>query len=613
MKKDKNKKKHTKAFSEDIPKNTKKTIKRLMKRLKTQNKKLIIVGMLVLLSSVFYAVIPLMVGLAINNLVYAISNFDKSVSVVSIVTKALSMPVLTLVIISMVNSFLSYIQQYIVSSVGENLTLSLRKDISKKINKLPLKYFDSHKKGDVMSRVTNDLEKVSLVMQVGFMQFISSCFTIILTIISMLILNLKLSLIIFIFIGISAIATNYVSSLSQRYYAYNFDAMGQLSGKIEEVYSGNRIIKIFNQQEDIIQEVTELNKKQFEANRKAQFVDFAIYPTIRLLSQLGFVATAIIGGIMTLNGHISLGAIQAFLQYVNQVSEPVTQASYVIMSLQSAIAGAERVFELLDEEEEIADIKINESLFNENTISKGKVDFKNVKFGYTDEKTLIKNLNLEVKPNEIVAIVGPTGGGKTTLINLIMRFYELNGGYISIDGININEIPRNTLRRQIGIVLQDTWLFEGTIAENIAYGNRDATREEIIAAAKAACCDHFIRTLEHGYDTVISGETSNISQGQMQLLTIARAMLTNPTIMILDEATSSVDTRTEVEIQKALSRLMKDKTSFVIAHRLSTIQNADMILVVKDGDIVERGSHDNLIEQNGFYASLYYSQFEVAN
>lgn len=613
MKKDKKKKKDTKAFSEDIPKNTKKTIKRLMERLKTQNKKLIIVGILVLLSSVFYAVIPLMVGLAINNLVYAISNFDKSESVVSIVTQALAMPVLTLVIISMINSFLSYIQQYIVSSVGENLTLSLRNDISKKINKLPLKYFDSHKKGDVMSRVTNDLEKVSLVMQVGFMQFISSCFTIILTIISMIILNLKLSLVIFIFIGISAIATNYVSSLSQRYYAYNFDAMGQLSGKIEEVYSGNRIIKIFNQQEDIIQEVTELNKKQFEANRKAQFVDFAIYPTIRLLSQLGFVATAIIGGIMTLNGQISLGAIQAFLQYVNQVSEPVTQASYVIMSLQSAIAGAERVFELLDEEEEIADIKINQSLFNEHNISRGKVDFKNVKFGYTDEKTLIKNLNLEVKPNEIVAIVGPTGGGKTTLINLIMRFYELNGGYISIDGININEIPRNTLRRQIGMVLQDTWLFEGTIAENIAYGNRDATREEIIVAAKAACCDHFIRTLEHGYDTVISGETSNISQGQMQLLTIARAMLTNPTIMILDEATSSVDTRTEVEIQKALSRLMKDKTSFVIAHRLSTIQNADMILVVKDGDIVERGSHNNLIEQNGFYASLYYSQFEVAN
>ena len=612
MKKDKNIEKDTTIFSEDIPQNTKKTIKRLMRQLKTQNKKLIIVGISALFSSASYAIMPLIVGSAINNLVNAIRNFDGSVSVLSMVTNALAMPVLMLVLTSIISSFLSYVQQYIISSIGENLTLSLRKEISKKLNRLPLKYFDSHKTGDIMSRVTNDLEKVSLVMQVGFMQFISSCFTIVLTIISMLILNQKLSLLIFIFLGISAIATNYVSSLSQRYYAENYAAMGDLSGKIEEVYSGNRIIKVFNKQEDIIEEVTELNKKQFEANRRAQFVDFAIYPTIRFLSQLGFVATAIVGGIMTLNRQISLGGIQAFLQYVNQVSEPVTQASYVIMSLQSAIAGAERVFDLLDEEE-ISDNKINEFSFNEHPISKGKVDFKNVKFGYTAEKTLIKDLNLEVKPNEMVAIVGPTGGGKTTLINLIMRFYELNGGTISIDGINIKDIPRNTLRRQIGMVLQDTWLFEGTIAENIAYGRMDATREEIIAAAKAASCDHFIRTLEHGYDTVISSETSNVSQGQMQLLTIARAMLTNPTIMILDEATSSVDTRTEVEIQKALSRLMKDKTSFVIAHRLSTIQNADMILVVKDGDIVERGNHENLLAQNGFYASLYYSQFEVAN
>jgi ATP-binding cassette, subfamily B, multidrug efflux pump len=613
MKKDKNIEKDTTIFSEDIPQNTKKTIKRLMRQLKTQNKKLIFVGISALFSSASYAIMPLIVGSAINNLVNAIRNFDGSVSVLSMVTDALAMPVLMLVLASIFSSFLSYVQQYIISSIGENLTLSLRKEISKKLNRLPLKYFDSHKTGDIMSRVTNDLEKVSLVMQVGFMQFISSCFTIVLTIISMLILNQKLSLLIFIFLGISAIATNYVSSLSQRYYAENYAAMGDLSGKIEEVYSGNRIIKVFNKQEDIIEDVTELNKKQFEANRRAQFVDFAIYPTIRFLSQLGFVATAIVGGIMTLNGQISLGGIQAFLQYVNQVSEPVTQASYVIMSLQSAIAGAERVFELLDEEEEIADNKFNEFSFNEHPISMGKVDFKNVKFGYTAEKTLIKDLNLEVKPNEMVAIVGPTGGGKTTLINLIMRFYELNGGTISIDGINIKDIPRNTLRRQIGMVLQDTWLFEGTIAENIAYGRMDATREEIIAAAKAASCDHFIRTLEHGYDTVISSETSNVSQGQMQLLTIARAMLTNPTIMILDEATSSVDTRTEVEIQKALSRLMKDKTSFVIAHRLSTIQNADMILVVKDGDIVERGNHENLLAQNGFYASLYYSQFEVAN
>lgn len=609
----KNKEKDIMEFSEDIPKNTKKTIKRLMTRLADQKKKLIIIGMSALLGSVAYAIMPLLVGSAINNLVTAIRGFDGSVSVISMVTEALAIPVLMLIVIAGISSFLSYIQQYIIASIGENLTYSLRKDISIKINKLPLKYFDSHKTGDVMSRVTTDLEKVSQVMQVGFMQFISSCFTIALTIVAMIILNLKLSLLIFIFIGISAIATNYVSSLSQRYYAGNFAAMGDLSGKVEEVYSGNRIIKVFNKQEDMINEVAELNKKQFEANRRAQFVDFAIYPTIRFLNQLGFIVIAIVGGIMTLNGQISLGGIQAFLQYVNQVSEPVTQASYVIMSLQSAIAGAERVFELLDEEEEITDNVFNEALFNEKSIIEGRVNFKDVKFGYTEEKILIRNLNLEVKPNEMVAIVGPTGGGKTTLINLIMRFYELKGGTISIDGVNITEIPRNTLRRQIGMVLQDTWLFEGTIAENIAYGKMDATCEEIIEAAKAACCDHFIRTLEHGYNTVISSEAANVSQGQMQLLTIARAMLTNPSIMILDEATSSVDTRTEVEIQKALSRLMKDKTSFVIAHRLSTIQNADMILVVKDGDIVERGNHNSLLEQNGFYASLYYSQFEVTN
>ena len=604
----KNKKKDAIIINNDVPKNAKKTIRRLLIRLKPQNKKLIVVGISSLLSSASYAVIPLMIGVAINNLVSAISKFDGSVSILSAVTNALAMPVFMLVLISIVSSLLSYVQQYIIASIGENLTLSLRKEISEKINKLPLKYFDSHKTGDVMSRVTTDLEKVSLVMQVGFMQFISSCFTIIFTIVSMLVLNIKLSLLIFAFIGISAIATNYVSRLSQRYYAENFAAMGDLSGKIEEVYSGNRIIKVFNQQEDIIEEVSRLNKKQFEANRKAQFVDFAIYPIIRFLSQLGFVATAIIGGIMTLNGQISLGGIQAFLQYVNQVSEPVTQASYVIMSLQSAIAGAERVFKLLDEEEEVADS-------NNNVLPefKGKVTFQNVKFGYTEDKTLIKNLNLEVKPNEMVAIVGPTGGGKTTLINLIMRFYELNGGSISIDNVNIKEFSRSAVRKEIGMVLQDTWLFKGTIAENIAYGKMDASREEIITAAKAACCDHFIRTLPEGYDTIISSETSNVSQGQMQLLTIARAMLTDPTIMILDEATSSVDTRTEVEIQKALSRLMKNRTSFIIAHRLSTIQNADMILVVKDGDIIEKGNHESLLEQNGFYSSLYYSQFEAAN
>ena len=609
MKKDK--KRDMIELSEDVPKNTKKTIKRLLIRLRDQKVKLIILVISALLGSIAYAIMPLIVGRAINNLVNEIQNIDGSVSIISVMATALTIPVLLLILVTIINSLLSYIQQYIVASIGENLTYSLRKDISVKINKLPLKYFDTHTTGEVMSRVTTDLEKVSQVMQVGFMQFISFCFTIIITVLAMLILSPKLSLLIFVFLGISAVATHYVANLSQRYYANNFAAMGDLSGRVEEIYSGNLVIKVFNKQEDVIKEVIELNKKQFEANRRAQFVDFAIYPTIRFLNQLGFIVTAIAGGIMTINGQISLGGIQAFLQYVNQVSEPITQASYVIMSLQSAIAGAERVFELLDEE--VEDNKFNEYRFSENIISEGSVNFKNVYFGYTEEKSLIKDLNLEVNPNEMVAIVGPTGGGKTTLINLIMRFYELQSGVISIDGVNITDIPRNILRRQIGMVLQDTWLFEGTIAENIAYGKMDATRDEIIAAAKAACCDHFIRTLPEGYDTVISSETSTISQGQMQLLTVARAMLTNPTIMILDEATSSVDTRTEVEIQKALTRLMKDKTSFVIAHRLSTIQNADMILVVRDGDIVERGNHDSLLAQNGFYASLYYSQFEVAS
>ena len=335
------------SSSEDIPKNTKKTINRLMKRLGKQYKKLLVVGISVLLSTAAYATMPLMIGKSIDNLVNAIRSFDGSVSILSTVTNVLAMPVLILIVLSIANSLLTYMQQYIIASVGENLILSMRREISEKINKLPLSYFDSHKTGEVMSRVTNDLEKVSLVMQVGFMQFITSCLTIIFTIIAMVSLNPKLTILVLIFVGISAIATNFVSKLSQRYYAENFAAMGELSGKIEEVYSGNRIIKVFNQQSDMIEDVSKLNQKQFEANRKAQFVDYAIYPTIRFLNQLGFVATAIVGGIMAINGQISLGGIQAFLQYVNQVSEPVTLSAYVIMSLQSAIAGAERVFEFL--------------------------------------------------------------------------------------------------------------------------------------------------------------------------------------------------------------------------------------------------------------------------
>ena len=472
---------------------------------------------------------------------------------------------------------------------------------------MPLRYFDTHKTGEVMSRVTNDLEKVSAAMQEGLPQFVSSVFTILFAAAVMLSLSPGLFLVVLLSLAVSMVATGYVSTLAQRAYGENLASVGALTGKVEEVYAGNRVVKLFNQQERVLAEAEALNRRQYRAQRAAQFADFAIYPTIRALGQLGFIATAILGGGMALKGAITLGTAQAFLQYVNQISEPVTETAYVLTSLQAAIAGAERVFALLDEEEERPD-----GDGSTEGIAQGQVVFQGVRFGYTPGKPLIKGLDLEVRPNEMVAIVGPTGGGKTTLVNLLMRFYELDGGAITIDGQNIADLPRREMRRRVGMVLQDAWLFEGTVAENIAYGKRDATREEIVAAARAACCDHFIRTLPQGYDTLLSGEVAKVSQGQMQLLTIARAMLTDPAILGLDEATSSVDTRTEVEIQRAMARLMEGKTSFVIAHRLSTIRNADLILVVRDGDIVERGSHAELLKRGGFYASLYRSQFEVA-
>lgn len=601
-----NKKEKTNIVHEDIPQNTKETARRLLKRLGRQKRKLIVIVMATLLSSAAFTALPLAVGRGIDVLVSAIRSYDGSVGIVETAAQALWLPVLLIAASALISGLLSYLQQYLIASVGEELTLSFRRDVSAKLHRLPLRYFDTHKTGEVMSRVTNDLEKVSSAMQEGLPQFISSVFTILFAVITMLVLSPALFAVVVVSLLISLAATGYVSTLAQRAYGENLASMGALTGKIEEIYSGNRVVKVFNQQENMLAEAENLNERQYRAQRGAQFADFTIYPTIRALGQLGFIATAVLGGGMALAGSITLGTVQAFLQYVNQISEPVTETAYVVTSLQAAIAGAERVFTLLDEEEERPDGDSSAE-----GITQGHVMFRDVRFGYTPDKMLIKNLNLEVRPNEMVAIVGPTGGGKTTLVNLLMRFYELDGGSITIDGKDITTLPRCEMRRHIGMVLQDTWLFEGTIAENIAYGRRDASREEIVAAAKAACCDHFIRTLPQGYDTVLSGEAAGVSQGQMQLLTIARAMLTDPAILVLDEATSSVDTRTEVEIQKAMARLMEGKTSFVIAHRLSTIQNADLILVVRDGDIVERGSHAELLAKNGFYADLYNSQFEA--
>ncbi len=595
-------------YMEDVPNNTKATVRRLFKLLGQQKGKLIAVIIFAVLSCAAYASIPMIVGIAIDNLLDALRSGAPTEQLPALVTEALTQPISYVILASVFCAVVTYMQQFIVASVGENLTLTMRKQISDKLNRLPLRYFDSHKVGEVMSRVTNDLEKVSQVMQVGFMQFISSILIIAFTSIAMLSLNPMLFLITIVSFILCGVATIFVARWSQRCAAKNLQAMSNLNAKVEEVFTGNRVVKVFSKQKKVIEDITHLNKEQFESNRKSQFADYTIYPSIRVLNQLGFVAVAVIGGITALSGGMTLGAVQAYLQYYNQVAEPVTQLSYVITSLQAAIAGAERVFELLDEEEEISDKNAMPAV-----IEHGNVTFNNIRFGYTPEKTLIHDLSLEVKPNEMVAIVGPTGGGKTTLINLLMRFYELNDGKILIDGGDISKMSRAYLRSNIGMVLQDTWLFEGTVAQNIAYGKMDATREEIESAAKSARCDHFIHTLPDGYDTVISGEATVLSQGQMQLLTIARAMLTNPSILILDEATSSVDTRTEVEIQKAMTKLMENKTSFVIAHRLSTIRNADIILVVKDGDIVERGNHEALLAQNGFYASLYNSQFNAAS
>ena len=602
----KNKKKRD-VSNEDIPQNTKAAVKRLLGRMARQKKKLIVIVIATLLSSAAYAGLPLAVGLGLDSLVAAIKTYDGAAGIVQTAAQALGLPVLLIAASAVVSGALSFVQQYMLATVGEELTLSFRQDISAKLNRLPLRYFDAHKTGDIMSRVTNDLEKVSSVMQEGLPQLVSSVFTILFAVTAMLVLSRFMFLVVLVSLAVSMVATGYVSKLAQRAYGENMSSMGALTGKIEEIYAGNRVVKVFNQQQDMIRAAEELNERQYRAQRNAQFADFTIYPAIRALGQLGFIATAVLGGGMAVSGAITLGTAQAFLQYVNQISEPVTNTAYVITSLQAAIAGAERVFALLDEAEEVPD-----GAGDAGGITEGRVTFQNVRFGYTPDRTLMKDLNLEVRPNEMVAIVGPTGGGKTTLVNLLMRFYELNGGSISIDGQDITTMPRSAMRRRIGMVLQDAWLFEGTIAENIAYGRMDATRAEIVACAKAACCDHFIRTLPQGYDTVLSGEAAGVSQGQMQLLTIARAMLTDPAILVLDEATSSVDTRTEMEIQKAMARLMRGKTSFVIAHRLSTIQNADLILVVRDGDIVERGTHAQLLAQDGFYAALYRSQFEAA-
>lgn len=497
------------------------------------------------------------------------------------------------------------LQSFLMANFAEKLNLQLRGEISEKLNRLPLSYFDRQQPGAIMSRATNDLEKMSEALQTGLLRLFMAVGTILGSLSIMAYFDGFLTAVFLFFTAISLLAAKAASQKTLRYAARRQDCTGKLNSLIEESYSGRMLIKAFNREEESLAQIHQAAVELADASEKTDWIINAINPGIRVINRFGQVAVAVLGGVMLLKGHLTPGRFQAFFQYANQAGEPITELSYMINSLQSALASVERVYELLDEEEILPDPEHPACL----PAPKGHVDFSHIRFGYTPERTLMSDISFSVKEGQKIAIVGATGAGKTTLINLLMRFYEIGGGTILLDGVDTRSLSRAGLRQAFGMVLQDTWLFEGTIAENIAYGKPDASREEIIAAAKAARADFFIRTLPKGYDTVLGSDAETISAGQRQLLTIARVMLCDPAILILDEATSSVDTRTEMEISLAMNTLMKGRTSFVIAHRLSTIVDADLILVMQNGTIIEQGNHKRLLESGGAYAELYNSQF----
>lgn len=497
------------------------------------------------------------------------------------------------------------LQSFLMANFAEKLNLQLRGEISEKLNRLPLSYFDRQQPGAIMSRATNDLEKMSEALQTGLLRLFMAVGTILGSLSIMAYFDGFLTAVFLFFTAISLLAAKAASQKTLRYAARRQDCTGKLNSLIEEAYSGRMLIKAFNREEESLAQIRQAAVELADASEKTDWIINAINPGIRVINRFGQVAVAVLGGVMLLKGHLTPGRFQAFFQYANQAGEPITELSYMINSLQSALASVERVYELLDEEEILPNPEHPACL----PAPKGHVDFSHIRFGYTPERTLMSDISFSVKEGQKIAIVGATGAGKTTLINLLMRFYEIGGGTILLDGVDTRSLSRAGLRQAFGMVLQDTWLFEGTIAENIAYGKPDASREEIIAAAKAARADFFIRTLPKGYDTVLGSDAETISAGQRQLLTIARVMLCDPAILILDEATSSVDTRTEMEISLAMNTLMKGRTSFVIAHRLSTIVDADLILVMQNGTIIEQGNHKRLLESGGAYAELYNSQF----
>lgn len=586
------------------PKNFRKSLGKLFKYMGRYKYAIFAVMVMAAISTVFSVAGPKVMGKATTELA---NGLMKKVNGTGGIDFTLIGKILLLTLALYVTSVaFSFIQGWIMTGITQKLAYRMRREISEKIDRMPMKYFESRPYGDVLSRITNDVDTLGTGLNQSFTMIITSFATIIGTIIMMLTISPLMTLITFCILPISSILLGTIIKKSQKHFSTQQKYLGKINGMVEENYAGQLVIKAFNKEAETIEAFDETNEVLFKSAKKSQFLSGIMMPLMSFVGNLGYVGVAISGGFLAIKGRIGIGDIQAFIQYVRNLTEPMQQVAQVVNQVQSMTAAAERVFEFLEEDEEEPTrdaVTINDELT-------GAVDFEHVRFGYKADMPVIKDFTVHVEPGQKIAIVGPTGAGKTTIVKLLMRFYDVDFGTIKLDGININQIDRRELRKNFGMVVQDTWLFKGSIMENIRYGRLDATDEEVIEAAKAAYADKFIRTLPGGYEMELNEDASNVSQGQKQLLTIARTILANKKLMILDEATSSVDTRTEVMIQKAMDILMQGRTSFIIAHRLSTIKNADIILVMKDGDIIEQGSHEELLESKGFYADLYNSQFE---
>ena len=586
------------------PKDFKGTFSKLLDYLRPYRLKLIIVMIFAIGSTVFSIAGPKILGKATTKIYEGvISKITGSGGGIDF--QYLLNTVLLLLGLYIISAVFSYIQGLIVTGVSQKVSYNLRKEISEKINRLPLKYFDSVSHGDVLSRVTNDVDTVSQTLNQSLSQIITSATTLIGVLIMMLYISWEMTIAAILILPLSMVLVLAIVKKSQKYFIEQQKALGKVNGHIEEVYGGHNIMKAFNAEKEVVDQFRKINKELYDSAWKSQFLSGMMMPIMNFIGNLGYVAVSILGGWYASRGVIEVGDILSFIQYIKSFTQPISQVAQISNVIQSTVAAAERVFAFLEEKEEVTESAKPVELDK----VEGRVTFENVKFGYNEDKIIIKSFSADIKPGQKVAIVGPTGAGKTTIVKLLMRFYELNSGRILIDGHDIKEFTREHLRSHFGMVLQDTWLFSGSIMENIRYGRLSASDEEVIEAAKAAHVHRFIKTLPDGYSMMINEEANNISQGQKQLLTIARAILSDPRILILDEATSSVDTRTEILIQKAMENLMRGRTSFIIAHRLSTIKDTDLILVMKDGDIVEQGNHEELLRKKGFYAELYNSQF----